>query len=795
MTEQLNDVNMLAVYYAGSELVERHEFHTFATKLLDKHSGIAAVGWAPHILAGQRQAQEQFVRSEGITNYRISERDQQGGFVPARPRAEYWPILFIEPASQNRRFFGFDISSNPTYREALQRTTATGRPTAGLCDRIETDGAGHPLVYVVMPAQDETSEHVKRPADQPAPAGFVFGLFDIRAIVESALELTPVIGIDVSIASPSNWGGKSYSYSFRRPARLRSRPGSTIADRTPADIRFPSELLVADGRWQIVCTPIESYLARYRTWGPAAIFLCGLSITALLVAYLWSLSGRTARIERTVAQRTRELRESEQRFRRLVDNAGDTIILHARADTRILDVNQAPARALAIREELLSMTIADVDPDFIPKKLARYADLPLEEYPVSFEGVHRRKDGATNPVEIRLTALESGGQRVMLGVARDITERRRLEEKLREEEQKLSAIFNQSFQFIGLLTPDGTLVEANQSSLEFAGVAAAAVLNMPFWETPWWSHSPALQQRLRQAVKRAAQGEFVRMETTHRAANGELHWIDFSLKPVKDESGKVVFLIPEGRDVTEHKQAEEALNAERRLLQTMLNMHERERKLVAYEIHDGLAQQLVGAVKKFQSVEPLRDRDPEAAAEMFDEALRLLREAMAEARRLISGLRPPVLEESGVVDALDYLIAEQRQRGGPQIEFVYPDPFERLAPPLESALFRIVQECLTNACRYSQSEKIRVELARSGDRVQVEVRDCGIGFDPAQVGSGHYGLQGIRQRAEVLGGTADIDAAPGRGTRVRVDLPLLPRVDNGAARTAENAERKADGGG
>lgn len=186
VTEQLNDVNMLAVYYAGSELVERHEFHTFATKLLDKHSGIAAVGWAPHILAGQRQAQEQFVRSEGITNYRISERDQQGGFVPARPRAEYWPILFIEPASQNRRFFGFDISSNPTYREALQRTTATGRPTAGLCDRIETDGAGHPLVYVVMPAQDETSEHVKRPADQPAPAGFVFGLFDIRAIVESA---------------------------------------------------------------------------------------------------------------------------------------------------------------------------------------------------------------------------------------------------------------------------------------------------------------------------------------------------------------------------------------------------------------------------------------------------------------------------------------------------------------------------------------------------------------------------------------------------------------------------------
>ena len=265
----------------------------------------------------------------------------------------------------------------------------------------------------------------------------------------------------------------------------------------------------------------------------------------------------------------------------------------------------------------------------------------------------------------------------------------------------------------------------------FSGVSAASVRNMLFWETPWWSHSAELQWQLRDAVKRAAQGEFIRMEVTHFAANGELRWVDFSLKPVTDETGKVIFLIPEGRDVTERKRAEEALKDERWMLRTMLDMHERDRKLVAYEIHDGLAQQLAGAVYKFQSIEHLRDRDPDAAQELFDEALRLLRDAMAETRRLIGGLRPPVLDESGVVDAVDCLISEQRQRGGPEIEFVHVSECGRLATPLESAIFRIVQEGLTNACRYSQSEKVRISIERVEDRVHVEVRDWGIGFDPA----------------------------------------------------------------
>jgi PAS domain S-box-containing protein len=131
-------------------------------------------------------------------------------------------------------------------------------------------------------------------------------------------------------------------------------------------------------------------------------------------------------------------------------------------------------------------------------------------------------------------------------------------------ERKYRAILDQAFEFIGVITPDGTLTEANRAALEIAGVKESDVLGKPFWETPWWTHSPDLQNRLREAIKAAAGGEFVRFEATHPAvADGSLHSIDFSLKPVKDETGKVAFLIPEGRDVTDRKRAEEAASRAR----------------------------------------------------------------------------------------------------------------------------------------------------------------------------------------------------------------------------------------
>lgn len=147
----------------------------------------------------------------------------------------------------------------------------------------------------------------------------------------------------------------------------------------------------------------------------------------------------------------------------------------------------------------------------------------------------------------------------------EIAERKQIETALRESERRFRAIFDRTFQFIGLLQPDGTLIEANQTALEFGGLTAEEVIDRPFWECYWWTISPQTQAKLREAIVRAAKGEFIRYEEDVRGRDDLVATIDFSLKPLKDENGKVILIIPEGRDISERKQTEaeiQKLNAE-----------------------------------------------------------------------------------------------------------------------------------------------------------------------------------------------------------------------------------------
>ncbi len=123
-------------------------------------------------------------------------------------------------------------------------------------------------------------------------------------------------------------------------------------------------------------------------------------------------------------------------------------------------------------------------------------------------------------------------------------------DQLREKADKFRTIFDQTFQFIGLLSPDGRVLEANRTALQLANICEEDILQKPFWKTPWWQHSTELQDKLQKSVHEAAQGNLVRFEATHPDADGNLHYVDFSLKPFFDRQGQVKFLIPEGRDIT-----------------------------------------------------------------------------------------------------------------------------------------------------------------------------------------------------------------------------------------------------
>ncbi|HBO43572.1 MAG TPA: hypothetical protein DD670_06505 [Planctomycetaceae bacterium] len=121
------------------------------------------------------------------------------------------------------------------------------------------------------------------------------------------------------------------------------------------------------------------------------------------------------------------------------------------------------------------------------------------------------------------------------------------------------------------------------------------------------------------------------------------------------------------------------------------------------------------------------------------------------------------------------LAYEQRQRGGPRIECHTSVDFDRLPPILENAIYRMVQEALTNACTHSKSTKVRVSLVQERQDLRVEVQDWGVGFDTQAIGQGHFGLESIRQRVRLLGGRLRIDSKPGSGTLLQVVVPILEK--------------------
>jgi two-component system cell cycle sensor histidine kinase/response regulator CckA len=159
--------------------------------------------------------------------------------------------------------------------------------------------------------------------------------------------------------------------------------------------------------------------------------------------------------------------------------------------------------------------------------------------------------------------IEGLRQRVVELEAAD-AERMLAEAALEESQQKTRAILDHTSHFIGLLKPDGTMVDANKAALGFGAIEEGDVVGKLFWDCPWWAHSPEQQEKLRAGVRRAAAGEFIRFDANHPTPDGQVRTIDGSLNPVTDETGKVIFIIPEGRDITERKQAEE----ERRELET-----------------------------------------------------------------------------------------------------------------------------------------------------------------------------------------------------------------------------------
>jgi len=204
-----------------------------------------------------------------------------------------------------------------------------------------------------------------------------------------------------------------------------------------------------------------------------------------------------------------------------------------------------------------------------------------------------------------------------------------------------------------------------------------------------------------------------------------------------------------------------------RLSARLLSAQEEERRRIARRLHDELGQALTVAIMDLKLVE--RDA-PAELGERLREGKRLLEEAIADCRELSHGLRPPLLDELGLAEALRALVERFAATENLEIELEVEE-LGRLRPEVESLIYGAAQEALTNAARHAEAGRVDVRLIRIGDHLRLEVADDGRGFDPRRAGSG-LGLRGMEERAMLAGGRLRIESRPGEGTRLVLEVPL-----------------------
>jgi PAS domain S-box-containing protein len=209
-------------------------------------------------------------------------------------------------------------------------------------------------------------------------------------------------------------------------------------------------------------------------------------------------------------------------------------------------------------EELVGTTAREAFPEAVDSRFGRELGRAIDRgETVTFE---EHYDSLDRWFEVRAFPDDSG----LSVYFRDVTE-------TRERQRRYDAVFNNTYQFTGLSEPDGTLIEANDTALEFVGADREAVVDTPLWETPWFQYNEETRRIARQSVEQAKAGTMYRDELPIEGADGETIIIDYSLRPVFDEQGEVTLLVPEGRDITDRKEREAELREERALTESIFS--------------------------------------------------------------------------------------------------------------------------------------------------------------------------------------------------------------------------------
>jgi PAS domain S-box-containing protein len=431
----------------------------------------------------------------------------------------------------------------------------------------------------------------------------------------------------------------------------------------------------------------------------------------------------------------------------------------------VVDVNRAAQIHYGYsRDEFLHMTVADLEvaEEGVPR--ASSESLPATKVAAIPRVVlkHRKKDGSLIDVEITSFAVSFRGRPALLDSILDVTYRRRTEAQARYLDLLLSTVTD------AVIASDDKFVLTgwNAAAESTYGRRAEEVLGRP---DALVFRTDFVGVERTEAIQQLVETGRFHGELTHRRGDGKRIHIESRAAALFDSGGKRLGYVSVNRDITERRYAEETIRA---LLKDVLTAQEVERRRIARELHDETAQTLTSLLVGLRAVEESQDLDQVKSAA---NTLRgLVAGALLGVQRMARGLRPSVLDDLGLEEALERLSIDVTGANEFVVDLHVTGPrLPRLPEQIEIALYRMAQEALTNVSKHATPKAVSILIHRNASEVRLVVEDDGKGFDvDATVSDKHLGLVGMRERANLVGGSMTVESSPGHGTTICISVPL-----------------------
>lgn len=321
---------------------------------------------------------------------------------------------------------------------------------------------------------------------------------------------------------------------------------------------------------------------------------------------------------------------------------------------------------------------------------------------------------------------------------------------------------------------DSRYLAVNTAYLTVLGVDSETVL---LGKTPaeiWPADIAEIYMQTDRAVLKS--GRRRRYEESRIDSHGVLRWFETIKSPIRDEAGHIVGTVGISRDISERKAAADELVRSRAQLRELSDflqtVREEERARISRELHDELGQTLTAMKMDLGWLRERVPTEPEMLRARVDRLITIVDRSVGDLQRIAADLRPLILDELGLVSAIQWLAQDIAERNALTIEVSFDREDVAYNPLISTAAFRIVQESLTNIVRHGHASRAGVRARHVAGELHLEITDNGRGMDRTSSGRGRLGLIGMQERARMLGGVVDIDSAPERGTSVRACLPL-----------------------